>query len=165
MMTKTNVNLIGLYLLLQFGFPTLELLIENLPRSKIMKLGLCGNDLDLTMTSRHVYHLILLIHQASYLEEVDLSGNSKLAKCVPLLLKAASNMKVLHFTNMLGNQQLLEMGPILQSNTTLKVWIYRYIVAHTTVSNHFASLSRQSQHLNQSHNYSVLLLTMMLTEN
>ena len=119
-MTLTNVNLIGLGLVLQFGFPTLKLLIETLPRSKITRLGLCGSHLDLTMTSRHVYHLILLIHQARYLKEVNLSGNVKLAECVPLLLIAASNIKILCFGDMVGDQQLLEMGPILQSNTTLK---------------------------------------------
>ena len=57
----------------------IELLIETLPRSKIMRLGLCGSYPDLTMTSRHVYPL--LIHQARYFKEMNLSGNLKLAVC------------------------------------------------------------------------------------
>ena len=83
-----------------------------------MRLGLCGSYPDLTMTSRHVYPL--LIHQARYLKEMNLSGNLKLAVCVPLLLIAASNIKILRFWDMVGDQQLLEMGLILQSNNTLK---------------------------------------------
>ena len=122
MMTMKNVNLIGLRLFAQFQFPSLELLIKALPDSKIKNICLLGDSFNLTMTSRHVYHLILLIYNGKYLQEVNLGGNIKLSECVPLLLTAVTykNIKILHFGDMIRDHQLLEMAPILQSNNTLR---------------------------------------------
>ena len=113
-----NVNLTGLSLILQrIEFRSLIVLIEALSSSKIVRLRLRAMT---AMTSRHVYHLILLVNQARNLVLLDLSANLRLAEYVPLLLIATKNVHILHIGDMIRDKQLLEMGPILQSNTTLK---------------------------------------------
>ena len=53
------------------------------------------------------------------MQELDLSDNSMLVENFPLLLMAARNVERLVFRNMLRDQHLQEIGPILQSNTSL----------------------------------------------
>ena len=119
LMRTKNVSLIEFHLLIsKIDFITLNLLIGAVPTSTITSLGL--NSLDSPLTSRHIYHLVLLIHQARHLQELDLSENSMLGESVPLLLIAARNVEELLFRSMLRDQQLQEIGPILQSNTSLK---------------------------------------------
>ena len=73
------------------------------------------------LTSRHVYHLILLLTQAKYLQKFDVSKNPGLHKAVPLLLSAARNLKRIGFLQIpINDQELLEMAQVLQSNTSLK---------------------------------------------
>ena len=71
------------------------------------------------LTSRHAYHLILLLTQARYLQELTLSCNPGLLGVIPLLLSAAKRLKMLGLANILYDQELLEMAPVLQSNTSL----------------------------------------------
>ena len=58
------------------------------------------------------------------MQEVDLGGNIKLSECVPLILTAVTykNINTLVLCDMIRDHQLLEMGPILQSNNTLRCW-------------------------------------------
>ena len=104
-MALENVNVTGLGLRFQIGFQTLKLLTENLPNTGIIVLSF--NDCSMTLTSRHVYHIILLIHQAGYLYELDFSSNTGLAECASFLLKFARNVDK---RNMIKDEQLLEMG-------------------------------------------------------
>ena len=121
LMTLKNINLIGLVLGLNFDFLLLNALISVLPISKITFFGLLPCRQSSTpLTSRHVYHLILLITQARQLQNLCLSSNVLLAECVPLLLIAARNVKQLRLNSTLRDEQLLEIGPILQSNDTLE---------------------------------------------
>ena len=72
------------------------------------------------LTSRHVYHLILLITQARYLQKFDVRENPALHGAVPLLLSAARNLKAIDFSEIpIDNQELLEMAHVLQSNASL----------------------------------------------
>ena len=119
LMRTKNVNLIEFLLRSKIDFITLNLLIGAVPTSTITTLGV--SPLGSPFTSRHIYHLVLLIHQARHLQMLCLSGNSMQAECFPLLLMAARNVEQLLLFNMLEDQQLLEIGPILQSNTSLKV--------------------------------------------
>ena len=95
------------------------MLIVAITNSKITTLGLTSTNQSM-LTSRHVYHLILLIYQARHLQKLDLSGNFMLAESVSLLMIAARNVKMLVFQNLLGDHELREIGPLLQSNTTLE---------------------------------------------
>ena len=118
LITLNNVPLV--YLWVQCGdFSSLKTLIEafssptavNCRRLRVM---------DSDLTSRHVYHLILLITQAKYLQQFDSSGNPGLHEVVPLILSAARNLKYIVFSHIpIDNQQLLEMAQVLQSNTSL----------------------------------------------
>ena len=121
-MTVKNASLIGLCLTVKIEFLTLNMLISAVANSKITILGLTSN-IQSMLTSRHVYHLILLVSQARHLETFDLSGNFMLAErpeSVSLLMIAARNVKKLIFQNLLGDQELLEIAPLLQSNTNLE---------------------------------------------
>ena len=71
------------------------------------------------LTSRHVYHLILLT-QARYLQHFDINVTPELHEAVPLLLSAAGNLKTIRFLqSSIDNKELLEMAQVLQSNTSL----------------------------------------------
>ena len=112
------------------NFPLLELSVQNVDilSLKVLiekfssptagdccALGLINNGL----TSRHVYHLILLLTQGRNLQKLNLSRNPGLLGAIPLLLSAARNFKWLSLTEMIDDQALLEMAPVLQSNTSL----------------------------------------------
>ena len=117
-MRTKNVRLFDFRLQSEIDFITLNLLIGALPTSTITSLDLMSHGSPLT--SRHIYHLVLLIHQAKHLQELDLSENFMLGESVPLLLIAARNVERLLFRSMLRDQQLQEIGLILRSNTSLK---------------------------------------------
>ena len=119
LMRTKNVSLISFQLESKIDFITLNLLISAVPTSAITSLGLTSHGSPLT--SRHIYHLVLLVYQARHLQELDLGGNSLQAECFPLLLMAARNMEDLAFQTMLRDQHLQVIGPILRSNTSLKV--------------------------------------------
>ena len=119
LMRTKNVNLIELRLMSKIDFITLNLLIGAVPTSSITSLGLISDGSPLT--SRHIYHLVLLIYQARHLQTLSLSENSIQAESFPLFLMAARNVERLVFRNMLRDQHLQEIGPILQSNTSLTV--------------------------------------------
>ena len=119
LMRTKNVSLIEFALQSKIDFITLNLLIGAVPTSTVT--SLCLMSFGSPLTSRHIYHLVLLIHQARHLQELDLSENSMQAESFPLLLMAAKNVERLVFNNMLRDQHLQEIGPILQSNTSLKV--------------------------------------------
>ena len=118
LMRTKNVSLIELELVLKIDFITLNLLIGAVSTSTITSLGLMP--IGSSLTSRHIYHLVLLIHQARHLQELNLTNNSMQAESFPLLLMAARNVERLIFKTMLRDQHLQEIGPILQSNTSLK---------------------------------------------
>ena len=65
-----------------------------------------------------VYYLILLITQARYLEELDISLNIGLQHHIPLLVTAARNLKALHISDILADKHLLAVGQILKSSNT-----------------------------------------------
>ena len=134
MMSTKNVSLIEFLLRSNIDFITLNLLIGAVPTSTITSLGL--RSLGSPLTSRHIYHLVLLIHQARNLQTLDLSENSMQAESFPLLLMAARNVEQLVFNTMLTDQHLQEIGPILQSNTSLK---YLKIESHPFVVHCFYS--------------------------
>ena len=113
-----KVSLIEFQLESKIDFITLNLLIGAVSTSTITSLGL--NSVGSPLTSRHIYHLVLLIYQARHLQKFDLSENFLLAESCPLLLMAARNVEHLVFNTMLRDQHLQEIGPILQSNSSLK---------------------------------------------
>ena len=53
------------------------------------------------------------------MQKLNLSRNPGLLGAIPLLLSAARNFKWLSLTEMIDDQALLEMAPVLQSNTSL----------------------------------------------
>ena len=119
LMRTKNVSLFEFRLLSKIDFITLNLLIGAVSTSTIRYLGLIS--LGSPLTSRHIYHLVLLIYQARHLLDLDLTDNSMMqAESFPLLLMAARNVERLVFQTMLSDQHLQEIGPILQSNTSLK---------------------------------------------
>ena len=118
LMRTKNVSLMGYMLHSKIDFITLNLLIGAVPTLTITSLGLMP--LGSPLTSRHIYHLFLLIYQARHLQELDLSESSMQAESFPLLLMAARNVEQLVFKTMLRDQHLQVIGPILQSNTSLK---------------------------------------------
>ena len=120
LMRTKNVSLIEFRLKSKMDFITLNLLIGAVPTSTITSLGLTS--LGSSLTSRHIYHLVLLFYQARHLQEFDFyfSENSMQSESFPLLLMAARNVERLVFKNILRDQHLQEIGPILQSNTSLK---------------------------------------------
>ena len=116
LMRTKKLSLIEFRLLMIIDFMTLNVLIGAVPTSKITTLGLFS--LVQPLTSRHIYHLILLIYQTRHLQELNLGVN---LESVSLLFMAAGNVERLIFQDMLKDPQLLEIGPILQSNTSLKL--------------------------------------------
>ena len=118
LMRTKNVSLIEFELISKIDFLTLNLLIDAVPTSTITTLSLESHGSPLT--SRHIYHLVLLIYQARHLQKLNLSENSMEAECFPLLLMAARNVERLTFLTMLRDQHLQVIGPILQTNTSLK---------------------------------------------
>ena len=100
-------------------FSSLKTLIEAL--SSTTAVNFCGLRLwSSDLTSRHVYHLILLLTQARHLQDFDISDNPGLHEALPLLLSAARNLKGIIFSEIaIDNRELLEMAQVLQSNTTL----------------------------------------------
>ena len=119
LMRTKNISLIEFVLQSKIDFITLNLLIGAVPTSSITTLGLIS--LGSPLTSRHIYHLVLLFYQARHLQVLYLSEHSMQAESFPLLLMAARNVERLTFTNILSDQHLQEIGPILQSNTSLNV--------------------------------------------
>ena len=72
------------------------------------------------LTSRHAYHLILLLTQARHLKELNLSSNPGLhGGAIPFLLSAAKKLKKLCLVDIIDDQELLMMAQVLQSNTSL----------------------------------------------
>ena len=124
LMTVKNVSLIGLFLSIKIEFLTLNMLIDAITNSNIIALGLTSS-IQSMLTSRHVYHLILLIYQARHLQKLDLSGNFMLAESVSLLMIAARNVKYLVFKYLLGDQQLLDIGPLLAIKYYFGMFRYR----------------------------------------
>ena len=118
LMRTKNVNLIEFQLISKIDFVTLNLLIGAVPTSTITTLSLMS--LGSPLTSRHIYHLVVLIYQAKHLQELGLFENLMQAESFPLLLMAARNVERLVFRTMLRDQHLQVIGPILQSNTSLK---------------------------------------------
>ena len=100
------------------NFLSLKVLIEEF--SSPTAVSCCVLELtDSGLTSRHAYHLILLLTQARYLKELNLSSNPGLRGAIPLLLSAAKILKLLFLVGMIDDQELLEIAPVLQSNTSL----------------------------------------------
>ena len=131
--TKSNVPLHILDLKVHCAdFLSLKVLIENFLSPNAVDcymLGLQSNGL----TSRHAYHLILLLTQARYLLELDISDNPGLRGVIPLLLSAAKYLKTLNLVDMINDQELLEMALVLQSNTNLtRLDIYSVILQRRT---------------------------------
>ena len=118
LMRTKNVSLTEFVLRLKIDFITLNLLIGAVPTSTITTLNLLSRGSSLT--SRHIYHLVLLFYRARHLQNLDVSSNSMQAETFPLLLMAARNVEQLGFQTMLRDQHLQVIGPILQSNTSLK---------------------------------------------
>ena len=118
MITLNNVPLDRLHI--QCGdFSSLKTLIEAFSSPTAVN---CHTLLvsDSGFTSRHVYHLILLLTQARYLQEFIVAMNRELHEVVPLLLSAARNLKHINLSNIpIDDQELLEMAQVLQSNTSL----------------------------------------------
>ena len=101
------------------GFTALKILCEALssgPASQLEFLSLY----DCHLTSRHAYHLLLLFTQSKKLEGLNISEN-QLQECVPLLLSAAISLRKMCLNGSgIGDKELLEVGLILQSNTTMR---------------------------------------------
>ena len=90
------------------------------------------------LTSRHVYHLILLLTQAKYVQHFDVSLNPGLHDALPLFLSAARSLKVISFSGIpIDDQELIEMAQVLQSNTSLS---YLHIKSHSAMRYNLESL-------------------------
>ena len=118
LITLNSVPLADLWI--QCGnFSSLKILIEAFSSPTAVnchRLQVLSSDL----TSRHVYHLILLLTQARYLQHFVFTGNPGLQEAVPLLLSSARNLKIIDFSSIpIDDQELLEMARVLQSNTSL----------------------------------------------
>ena len=100
-------------------FIALKLLTEALSSNTASKPHfLCINDWQLT--SRHAYHLLLLITQARNLQKLTI-GLNELQESVPLLVSAAKNLTVLDITaSEIEDKELLEVCLIVQSNTDMR---------------------------------------------
>ena len=102
-------------------FSSLKMLIEafSSPTAvNTLRLQVSGSGL----TSRHVYHLILLLTQARdmYLQHLNVSVNPELHGVIPILLSAARNLSCISFSQIpIDDQELLEMVQVLQSNSSL----------------------------------------------
>ena len=99
------------------GFIFLKSLTEELSASRFgHAYYICFPDCH--FTSRHGYHLLLLM---SYVQVLNVIRN-KLQSCVPLLVSAANNTKVLELAaTEIKDKELIEIGHILQSNTSLQL--------------------------------------------
>ena len=92
------------------------------------------------LTSRHVYHLILLLTQARYLQHFYVGVNPELHEAVPVLLSAARNLTFICFSQIpINDQELLETAQALQSNTSLTEL---RIESHFKMSYSFKSLTK-----------------------
>ena len=108
LITLKNVPLIKL-IIRYADFLSLKVLIEEFSSptaSDCCALGLQNSGL----TSRHAYHLILLLTQARNLQQLNLSQNPGLLGAIPLLLSAAKKLKSLSLTDMIDDQELLEIA-------------------------------------------------------
>ena len=112
-----NVPLFGLNIQCA-DFLSLEELIESFSSPTA---GDCRglNLSDSGLTSIHVNHLIRLLTQARNLLKLNLSSNPGLLGAIPRLLSAAKHLKKLSLIDIIDDQELLEMAPVLQSNTSL----------------------------------------------
>ena len=73
---------------------------------------------DCNFTSRHGYHLLLLM---SFVQVLGVSFN-KLQSCAPLLVSAANKVKILELASTeIEDKELIEIGHILQSDTRLQL--------------------------------------------
>ena len=105
-------------------FIALKLLTEALSSGSAPSLNTLSL-LSWKLTSRHAYHLLLLITQCRNLENIKI-GYNQLRESVPLLVSAAKNLRVLDISaSGIGDTELLQVGLILQSNTNLKM-LYIY---------------------------------------
>ena len=117
LISMKNVPLIDLSIRF-VDFLSLKELIENF--SSPNAVGCCALGLSRSgLTSRHAYHLILLLTQARYLKKLDLSFNPGLLGAIPLLLSAAKNSTWLRLIDIIDEQELLKMAPVLQTNTSI----------------------------------------------
>ena len=99
------------------AFEALKVLIESMSSNSfslpILQMYCCG------LTSRHAYHLILLLRQN--INNVNISEN-RLEECVPFLV-AAATCRHSTFLDLRGtfvtDKQLVQVGGMLQSNTCL----------------------------------------------
>ena len=99
------------------AFIALNLLVKTLSSSQLIDIIL----IRCQLTSRHAYHLFLLITQARNLKKLRI-GDNQLQESVPLLVSAAKNLTSLELTKSgIGDKELLEVGLILQSNTNMMV--------------------------------------------
>ena len=127
LITMKNVILIKLVLrrylapsnFVSIVLKTLTEVLSSPNSSRLTSLGLF--DFNLT-AGLHVYYLILLMTQAQYLEDLDISVNIGLQNHIPLLVTAARNLKTLQISDILADKHLLAVGQALQSlNTRLEV--------------------------------------------
>ena len=89
LITMNSIPLVNL--MIECGdFSSLKTLIEAFSSLTAVNCHVLGIPSS-RLTSRHVYHLILLLTQARYLKELAISGNPGLHEAVPLLLSAARN--------------------------------------------------------------------------
>ena len=126
LITMKNVILIKLVLrrylaplnIVSLMLRTLTEVLSSPNSSKLTSLGLFDSNLTAGL---HVYYLILLMTQARYLEDLDISLNIGLQHHIPLLVTAARNLKTLHISDILADKHLLAVGQVLQSlNTRLE---------------------------------------------
>ena len=95
LITLNSVPLVDLHIQCR-DFLSLKILIQAFSSPTAVncrKLQVANSDL----TSRHVYHLILLLTQARYLQNFNVSGNHGLHDSLPLLLSAAKKIEILTF--------------------------------------------------------------------
>ena len=129
LITLNSVPLVELRIQCE-NFSSLKVLIEAFSSLKVLieafssptAINYRGLNLSNSgLTSRHAYHLILLLTQARYLWNFEISMNPGLQGALPLLLSAARNLNLLSFSDIpVDDQELLETARILQSNTSLK---------------------------------------------
>ena len=98
------------------AFEALKTLIEAMSSRSfflpLLQMYCCG------LTSRHAYHLILLLRQN--IDFLEISEN-RLEECVPILVSAARRTSLLDLRGtFVVDKQLIQIGGILQSNTSLK---------------------------------------------
>ena len=99
LITLNSVPLVDLHIECR-DFSSLKTLIEAFSSTtavNVRKLQVARSGLS----SRHVYHLMLLLTQARHLQEFDVSVNYRLHGALPLLLSAARNLKKIKSTNVL----------------------------------------------------------------